>query len=398
MNTLKDYVEWKLTHSDKVAEAEGYPLLLENCKKNKRMKDFKVYGNSVQNGTPTPENPIEVQSVGEKTKNLYDAKTYPPTDGNCIWSTSGGVGLSDNMSSTKHIPCSELRGKTITCGCGSSTNPGVAFYDDDKVYISGKGYAGKSTLTTTVPENASYFRWCYVTDQKDQAMIVEGNTFGDYEPYGKYKLPIVQRGKNLFDLTKRGFSSATNLQSLDNGLIVKGSVSTSTSAIAASKGWFFVGQSKDVAYIKTKPNTNITISFDITPQEILDATITPQTRIIARQSIYSPEYSLELGVKSHISWTVTPKSGWDDLYFTICLCSQVMKIENIQVEYGDSETPYEPYVKPITYNVFIDEPLSANDILDVKEHMQLPKLTTKTTIFETDTEVKPSKMYGKYIK
>ena len=73
MNTLKDYVNFKLTHADKVAEAEGYPLKMENCKKYKKMKDLKVYGNSFQNGTPTPANPIEVQSVGELITHETDA-------------------------------------------------------------------------------------------------------------------------------------------------------------------------------------------------------------------------------------------------------------------------------------------------------------------------------------
>ncbi|MBR3933730.1 MAG: hypothetical protein IKJ68_07485 [Clostridia bacterium] len=73
MNTLKDFVNWKLTHADKVAEAEGYPLTMENCKKYKKMKQLEVYGNSVQEGTPTPENPIEVQSVGELVTDETDA-------------------------------------------------------------------------------------------------------------------------------------------------------------------------------------------------------------------------------------------------------------------------------------------------------------------------------------
>ena len=72
MNTLKDFVNWKLTHADKVAEAEGYPLVMENCKANKRMKQLEIYGNSVQDGTPTPENPIEVESVGELVSDATD--------------------------------------------------------------------------------------------------------------------------------------------------------------------------------------------------------------------------------------------------------------------------------------------------------------------------------------
>jgi len=32
----------------------------------------RIEGNSVQRGTPTPENPVEIQSVGDRTKNLFD--------------------------------------------------------------------------------------------------------------------------------------------------------------------------------------------------------------------------------------------------------------------------------------------------------------------------------------
>lgn len=72
MNKLKKYVNWKLTHADKTAEADGYPLIMENCKANKRMKQLEIYGNSVQDGTPAPDNPIDVDSVGELVTDVND--------------------------------------------------------------------------------------------------------------------------------------------------------------------------------------------------------------------------------------------------------------------------------------------------------------------------------------
>ena len=72
MNTLKDYVNLKLTHADKTASVEAYPLTMESCKKYKKMMQLKIYGDSVQDGTPTPENPIEVQSVGELVTDAND--------------------------------------------------------------------------------------------------------------------------------------------------------------------------------------------------------------------------------------------------------------------------------------------------------------------------------------
>ena len=43
MNSLQNFVNWKLTHCDKTAEASGYPLVMENCKANKKMKQLQIF-------------------------------------------------------------------------------------------------------------------------------------------------------------------------------------------------------------------------------------------------------------------------------------------------------------------------------------------------------------------
>lgn len=48
------------------------PLTLENCVDEESIIDYTLYGQSVQNGTPMPDTPIEVESVGEKTTNLIN--------------------------------------------------------------------------------------------------------------------------------------------------------------------------------------------------------------------------------------------------------------------------------------------------------------------------------------
>ena len=47
------------------------PLTLHNSH-GQNLTNYKIYGNSIQNGTPTPEAPIEVESVGDKTVNLFN--------------------------------------------------------------------------------------------------------------------------------------------------------------------------------------------------------------------------------------------------------------------------------------------------------------------------------------
>ena len=48
------------------------PLTLKGCVDENSITDYKIYGQSVQDGEPTPDNPVEVESVGEKTKNLIN--------------------------------------------------------------------------------------------------------------------------------------------------------------------------------------------------------------------------------------------------------------------------------------------------------------------------------------
>ena len=90
METLKNYVNWKLAHSDKVADAEGYPLVMENCKTNKRMKQLQVYGDCMQR-------------LG--SKNLLPYPYYKTT------ATINGVTFTDNGDGSI-IPCVYIKSKT----------------------------------------------------------------------------------------------------------------------------------------------------------------------------------------------------------------------------------------------------------------------------------------------
>lgn len=48
------------------------PLTLDRSV-GKPLRDYKIYGNSVQDGTPTPDNPVEIQSVGDLVTDEADA-------------------------------------------------------------------------------------------------------------------------------------------------------------------------------------------------------------------------------------------------------------------------------------------------------------------------------------
>ena len=48
----------------KIADAEGVPCVMEYSK-GKNLRNYEIYGNSVQDGIPSPDTPIEIQSVGD---------------------------------------------------------------------------------------------------------------------------------------------------------------------------------------------------------------------------------------------------------------------------------------------------------------------------------------------
>lgn len=50
------------------------PLPITILAAGKDLIDYRIYGNTVQNGTPTPESPIMPEGVGEKTENLFEVK------------------------------------------------------------------------------------------------------------------------------------------------------------------------------------------------------------------------------------------------------------------------------------------------------------------------------------
>lgn len=182
----------------KTLTASGYPCVLEGSV-GMPVLDYKIYGNSVQDGTPTPENPIEVQSVGDKTKNLLKLIDRTNLD---------------------------LRGTTVNIKDGTITITGTATSSGGRlVFLSDRFILSKGTYSLSMPNNAGVLS--YLTRASDGValsgrIIIDEDTevaFGinvihgteynvtlmpqlelgseatPYEPYG-YKIPVVVSAEN----------------------------------------------------------------------------------------------------------------------------------------------------------------------------------------------------------
>ena len=187
-----------------VSEISGVPPL-QFKSHGGYLQDCRIYGNTVQNGTPTPENPVEVHGCGERTENL--APPYSDL-------VSGFVNIEGDISppySTRNEKASKFfsvsPNTTYTFSFRDGQFPrdgieapwcGVGYYDADYKFIVRFSDTQATPLTTNAPPEAKYARISYRSfDTTESTMFVEGSTSPDhYIPYG-YKIPVtVSNGTN----------------------------------------------------------------------------------------------------------------------------------------------------------------------------------------------------------
>lgn len=58
-------------NNSKTSTVSGYPVTLPDSI-GKSVLNYRIYGNTVQNGTPSPESPVEVLGCGNRTRNLLN--------------------------------------------------------------------------------------------------------------------------------------------------------------------------------------------------------------------------------------------------------------------------------------------------------------------------------------
>lgn len=136
----------------------------------------------------TQESPGTITVCG---KNLYDANTYPMTANQILRHSSGNIQWSAVFAATlDHIPVAHLRGEKISIRNapavtnGENTGAGIAFYDHEKVYISGTNKA-----QVTVPSDASFMRFSINMNYATEAQIEIGDVVTDYEAYNGTEFP-----------------------------------------------------------------------------------------------------------------------------------------------------------------------------------------------------------------
>lgn len=368
-----------------------FPLTLTNCVDSRSIIDYTLYGQSVQNGTPTPETPIEVESVGEKTANLINWDlllgniTYPITKvDNGYYSKKYFNAFEKSSNLVKHIKSVLKPNITYTLsrrynGTRDSANGSIFIQNSASENIVhcryGEGLV-KVTFTLT-QEQIDSIDHLYIYFHNNGGTITnlqltESDTVLPYEPYG-YKIPVKVSGTNLFDVNKitGGFGvveyNGVRCFKYADVAANKYGAFTYTDAFKENTRYTFT-----IKVYDEDANKNTAIKFTYT-----DGT-TATLQISKMNTVY--KYTTTAGktlqslINTH-SWGI---NRYIDLTVT-------------QLEEGSTATDYEPYHKPITTNIYLDEPLGEGQSINYKKD-GLPTIPTfkGTSIISTDTTIQPS--------
>lgn len=205
IDSLKEDISTKITKF--YASSQGETHITDSD--NGKIQDMMIYGKSSQDGTPTPENPVEIKSVVNPTvkvcgKNLlnYNAwKGTPITRGTAIYENNGITltatendcysEMGNNFPDNAKIKVSE--GETLTLSWEQIENNKEGY-----IYIFGNGITSNSVnidnrkskkLSYTVPSGVAFitFRFGVATTgdtiSYKNIQIEKGSEATSYEPY-----------------------------------------------------------------------------------------------------------------------------------------------------------------------------------------------------------------------
>ena len=423
MDTLKNYVDWKLAHSDKIANAEGYPCILKKSKKGS-LKELVIEGNTGKNLIPYP---------------------YTKANGALVPTTQTESGVTFTINEDRSITVNGTATDTIyyhlvsTYGTHKLILPQAKYYfrdncndinstpgrfsvharamDDSKNFVT---TIGEGTFDTSSIQSCKI--WLSITITKGNVFenitfkpqLELGSTATEYEPYkavgdlitdgdyaGKYKIPLTVSGKNLFDT--QGWYNW--LRSFTTTYVTKKTVDGTNCiyyrpAVTYDKNFMEGCFKENTQYVLTFRAKGIVGSSTSTGFEF-NYTDNRASRIYISNTDSWNNYTLISAKNKTIKYIKMTYNYEQGCYFD----------ENsIQLELGSTATEYEPYKEPMITSIYLGNPLGSGECLDFKRQklikatsqtdVALPKVQVfkGTSVIRTDTEVSPTNIKAKYIK
>lgn len=338
--------------------------------------------------------------VGDRTKNLLQNTATSQTINGVTFTINSDKSITCNGTATANtifriiqVPDFPDNEDMLLTGCpvgGSSSTYQLQYSNNrDKAFQDmGNGIVIQKMDYNTYPNTYAQIRIVkgYTCNNLTFYPMIRLATIEDdtYEPYG-YKVPLKIEGKNLW-----------------NDEIV--TVAPSDKVIKNNNEYIFdlIGQSTSeviaLPFILNEDHT-YTISFDAYADE-------GGTRLMIDgnpDSIYNDQGILDIAIsissqKQRISRTLSLLNGNTTVRFYRAsghpkATTSRIYLSNIQLEEGSTATSYEPYIEPTTTNIYLDEPIEANESKSLSDtNVNIPTINGINTL-SIDTTIQPSNVY-----
>lgn len=328
---------------------------------------------------PTPNAPIEIESVGDKTKNLWDSTLIA----GCMKFADGQY-LNYPGYVCNATPISVEAGQTYTISANNYNDPeqtstGFVFYNNGTFVSS----LITTSLTVTIPTGVNQLYYNFRKQSSSSSLspsditnvqLEKGSTATSYEPYG-YNIPITVSSINLLDIFGRtegdaGGSGATNTRSFDYSKYYLGFSGNNYYYSSYISNLSFVN--KEITF--TSSSVNYGVSFPVKVEPNTTYTISGETIKLSgnNYNLAISYYDVNGDYLSFDRRSLTFTTPNNCVTANIILLAEESNVsythKNIQLELGNASHSYEPYVAPRTTNIYLDEPLrkigNYNDYID----------------------------------
>lgn len=355
---------------DGVSVYHAYP-----CKQGETVGFYDIVGNTFTSNvnlsagdiSPTPTAPLEIESVGDKSKNLFDRNNspllrgYPSSSFTWVQATSSTYELSTiiKLEEGKTYTVTRKNGGNnvfrIQASSTQTLTSGQTLKDINST--GGNSVINKTfTVPTGYPYVVLYLRntqaQSSLTDDEclEALQVEEGSTATPYEPYGTYKVPITVSGKNLFNKNSANIS----LGWYDATLCTVGK--PLPNVISSSN--YYTSEP-----IRVKPNESYYM--------VGIGGSTPAILFLDKNLNFISGFSNQ-GASQRMITVPNDKN--------ICYIRVPFAVANkdiVQLEEGSTATPYQPYVEPTTTNIYINEPLRK-----IGEYADMLSVTKSNNLFD----------------
>lgn len=320
---------------------------------------------------------VQVGGVGNRTNNLFDSKKavkkkYINSNGD--EATSFSPSPENALNHSDYVSIESNVNYTFTCNTSQNysleNTIALCWFDQNKNILSRntmnvRNNINSYSITAPSPSTAKYLIVNFIAYVDDAVFYLNEGTTTFFEPYG-YKIPVVISGKNIYN---------NELYPLTAEQLIYGSNGT------------------------TAANSNYSATLDYIPiSEYAGQTIILNKRPGGANTgiaYYDENYVFISGTKNNKETAGTPMvsnvpSNAIYMRFTV-----PKNATEIQIELGENSSSYEPYHEPTITNIYLDEPIGANESISLSDtNVNIPTIRG-TNILTVDTTVQPSNVYVK---